>query len=491
MKYTILYIDDESDNLEVFKACFRHDFNVITAESPKAGLHYLRQVPIHVIISDYKMPEQNGIDFFKEMMNEFPDVIRILLTAYNESDIVIRSINEAMVFKFVTKPWNKEELKAVINNALENYDLKAQNKQLIEDLKTANQQLQKANSEIKKLKSKVEAENVYLKQEIDADHESGLIIGSSNSLKAVTQKIEQVAKMNTTVLILGETGTGKELVARSIHKASQRSAQPFVKLNCAALPASLVESELFGYEKGAFTGAQQNKIGMFEIANGGTIFLDEVGEMPIEIQAKLLRVLQDGEFYRIGASKPVNVDVRVIAATNRLLEKEIEKGNFRSDLFYRLNIFPIRIPPLRERTEDIGPLVSHFIPKYQRKLGVPTKSVPEKTLKTLLNHSWPGNVRELEGVIERCMIMSAGEALDLSDWSGNGNTTNGVAVVAEGNNTISLHELEKQHILNVLNRVNWKISGKDGAAEVLKLNPNTLRSKMIKFGIKFKASVSN
>jgi DNA-binding NtrC family response regulator len=479
MKSTILYIDDEVENLTVFKATFKHDYNVITADSPKMGLYLLRQTPISVVISDYKMPEKNGIDFFKEMLIEFPDVNRILLTAYNESAIVIKSVNEAHIYSFVTKPWKKEELKAIINNALESYQLKSQNRELIENLTSANNLLQQKNEEIKKLKSQVEAENKYLKEEISAEHDLSFIVGGS-SLKAVLSKVEQVAKLNTTVLIQGETGTGKELVARSIHKLSPRSEKSFVKLNCAALPATLVESELFGYEKGAFTGAQQNKVGMFEIANGGTIFLDEIGEVPVEVQSKLLRVLQDREFYRVGGSKPITVDVRVVAATNRVLEKEIEKGNFRADLFYRLNVFPIAIPPLRERPEDIPLLVNHFVAKYQRKLGIKISSIPDKIFKSLINHSWPGNIRELEGVIERSMILSQEGTLDLSDWS-----SNAQAPMKE-TEPLPLHELEKMHILQVLNKVNWKISGKNGAAEILKLNHNTLRSKMIKFGIKFK-----
>lgn len=480
MKHTILYIDDEVDNLKVFNAAFRHDFNVMTAESPKEGLHMLRQVPVHLIISDYKMPDKNGIDFFKEMLVEFPDINRILLTAYNESEIVIRSINEAKVFHFVTKPWTSEGLKSIIDNALDNYDLKQKNKELIEHLTASNRELQNANAEVKKLKGMLEAENMYLKKEIELDHDPASIIGGSNSLKAVLQKVEQVARMDTTVLILGETGTGKEMVARSIHKLSPRNGNVFVKLNCAALAASLVESELFGYEKGAFTGALQNKMGMFEIADGGTIFLDEIGEVPIEIQSKLLRVLQDGEFYRVGGSKPITVNVRVIAATNRLLDKEIEKGLFRADLFYRLNIFPIKVPPLRERLEDIPSLVTHFVSKYERKLKISIRSIPERVLKALINHSWPGNIRELEGLIERSMIMSSDGVLDLSDW-----TASGIATVTE-EDFISLEELEKKYIQRVLTKVNWKISGKDGAAELLKLNHSTLRSKMIKFGIKFR-----
>jgi formate hydrogenlyase transcriptional activator len=488
-KHTVLYIDDEPDNLSVFKATFRHEYNVITVVSPKEAIQRLKQTAIHLVISDYKMPEKNGIDFFSEIAVEYPDINRIILTAYSESEIVMKSINDAKVFYFVTKPWKKDELRKLIQNALENYDLRKKNKELIENLLNSNKELQKANTEIKALQAQLEIENNYLKKEIESGHDLSSIIGESTTLKNILSKVNQVAKLNTTVLILGETGTGKELVARYVHKLSSRSSNTFVKLNCAALPSTLVESELFGYEKGAFTGANQNKPGMFEIANGGTIFLDEIGEVPIEVQAKLLRVLQDSEFFRVGGSKPIKVNVRVIAATNRNLEQEIEFGGFRSDLFYRLNIFPITVPPLRERREDIKPLVDHFVEKYQRRLGIKIKLIPDKVYKTLQRHSWPGNIRELEGVIERSIIMSQEGILDLTDWAGSGviMPEQDAPVEAEpSDGNTALDEMEKQHILQVLKRVNWKVSGKNGAAEILKLNHNTLRSKMIKYGIKFK-----
>ncbi len=486
MKYTLLYIDDEIDNLDVFKTVFRHEYYVMTAESAKTALHILRQSPVHLIISDYRMPEMNGIDFFKEIQAEFPDINRVLLTAYNETDVLVRSINEAKIFGFVSKPWKKDELKAVIGSALDNYELTQRNKELVESLTVSNQQLKKANEEVKVLKGLLEAENAFLRREIEANHDISSIIGKSKSLKGVLGKIEQVAGITTTVLILGETGTGKELVARSIHKLSPRCDKPFVKLNCAALPSSLVESELFGHEKGAFTGALQNKIGMFEIADGGTIFLDEIGETPIDIQGKLLRVLQEGEFYKVGGSEPLSVDVRVIAATNRMLKREVDNGTFRADLFYRLNVFPIYVPPLRERTEDIRPLVGHFVLKLQKKLGIVIDCIPDNAYKILINHSWPGNIRELEAVIERAMILSSDGVLDLSardafdpgSWP-----KENVPLPPE---IISLHEFEKQYITSVLAKVNWKISGKNGAAEILQLNHNTLRSKMHKLGIRFR-----
>ncbi len=484
MKHTLLYIDDEVDNLEVFKTVFRHDFNIITADSARKGLHFLREAPIDLIISDYRMPETNGIDFLAEVSKEFPDTNRIILTAYSESDLILESINQAHVFGYLSKPWKKEDMRRMIDSALVNSDLKKQNRELIEHLTDTNSKLVKANSEIEKLKGVLEFENHYLKKEIENEKGGDVIIGASDSLMAVQLKIEQVSKLNTTVLILGETGTGKELVARSIHKLSPRRSRSFVKLNCASLPSSLVESELFGYEKGAFTGANQNKLGLFEIAHEGTIFLDEIGELPMDVQPKILRVLQDGEFFKVGGSKPSKVDVRIIAATNRLLSKEVARGNFRIDLFYRLNVFPITVPPLRDRLQDIPLLINHIVERFQRTLGINIARIPKGAMDSLMEHDWPGNIRELEAVIERSMITSQQGTLAISDLGSSNALT---ADSQEANKLMSLQEMEKQHITNILIRVNWKISGTGGAAEILKLNHNTLRSKMIKLGIKFKA----
>lgn len=491
MKYTLLYIDDEDDNLNVFKSTFRHQYTVLTANSVKAAIPLLREIPVHVIISDYKMPGENGVEFFKNIKSEWPNIERIILTAFNESEIVIRSINEAGIFSFVTKPWQKTELQTIITNAINSYELKAKNVELIDSLTRANSDLETAVTEVKRLKGMVEIENTYLKKQLSNEYDGDTVIGESKALKAVLEKIEQVAPLDTTVLILGETGTGKELVARSVHAKSQRSAKPFVKLNCAALPATLVESELFGYEKGAFTSASNTKVGMFEVANEGTIFLDEIGEVPIELQAKLLRVLQDGEFYRIGGNKTIRVNVRIIAATNRVLEKQIEKGLFRPDLYYRLNVFPIRVPALRERHGDIPALIRHFVSKFQRKLGLTIHTIPDEVFRALKNHQWPGNIRELEALVERSMIMSKDGVLDLSDWSSTYFTPPPTpapppAAPSAAMDTATLQDIERQHILNVLARVNWKISGKNSASELLQVNHNTLRSKMIKLGIKFR-----
>jgi transcriptional regulator with GAF, ATPase, and Fis domain len=279
-------------------------------------------------------------------------------------------------------------------------------------------------------------------------------------------------------LILGETGTGKELFARAIHNLSTRSTRPLVKVNCAALPAELIESELFGHEKGAFTGAIARKTGRFELADGGTIFLDEIGDLPRKLQAKLLRVLQEGEFERLGSSRTLTVDVRVIAATNRDLAKSIAAGTFREDLYYRLNVFPVTLPSLRERPDDVPLLVRHFVEKYGKKLGRPIDTIPEPVMAALARYAWPGNVRELENIIERAVILSDDATLQLDETL---EADRHPALPTTGPAT--LEEAERDHILQVLEATNWRVRGNGGAAEILDINPSTLRSRMKKLGI--------
>jgi PAS domain S-box-containing protein len=345
--------------------------------------------------------------------------------------------------------------------------------------KVAEDALKKALSEIRLLKDQLEAENIYLREEIKSEQHYRDIIGDSDSIKYVLLKVEQVANTDATVLILGETGTGKALVARAIHIASPRIERPFVNVNCAALPANLIESELFGREKGAFTGAQARQIGRFELANEGTIFLDEIGEMPLELQTKLLRVLQDGEFERLGSPHTIKVNVRVIASTNRNLKEEAENGRFRQDLFYRLNVFPITLPPLRKRKEDIPVLVIYFVEKYSKKMGKTINTVSKATMQMLQEYSWPGNVRELENIIERAVIISQGTTLQVAD-----KLEPLQAVDPIGTSRKSLKDMEKGHILQVLEQTRWRIEGEDGAAAILGLNPSTLRGRMRKLGIK-------
>ncbi len=345
--------------------------------------------------------------------------------------------------------------------------------------KKAEDELRKAFAEIEELKEQLQAEWVYLQEEIKLAHNFDNIVGESAALKYVLFKVEQVASTDATVLIQGETGTGKELVARAIHSSSPRKDRPLVKVDCATLPSNLIENELFGHEKGAFTGAHARQAGRFELANGGTIFLDEIGELPPEVQAKLLRVIQDGEFERLGGSKTIKVDVRILAATNRKLEEEVENGRFREDLWYRLNVFPVSVPPLRDRKEDIPLLVYSLANKYGKKLGKPIKTISQDAMNNLMNYDWPGNVRELENVVERAVINTKGQALRIMDkLKGPGPDKTADAQKK------SLREVEREHILGILKACNWKIEGKGGAAAILDLNPSTLRGRMRRLGVK-------
>jgi PAS domain S-box-containing protein len=347
----------------------------------------------------------------------------------------------------------------------------------ITDRKRAEEALQKALTEVSQLKNQLQEENIYLQEEIKLAHNFDEIIGHSDAIKYVLYKIEQVAPTDSTVLITGETGTGKELVARAIHSASRRKNRPLVKVNCAALSASLIESELFGHERGAFTGAAARKIGRFELANDATIFLDEIGELPLELQVKLLRVIQEGEFERLGSSKTIKADVRIIAATNRNLQTEVQKGLFREDLYYRLNVFPITVPPLKQRSEDVPLLVEHFVQRFSKKLGKEITSVSPATLKSLREYSWPGNIRELANVIERAVINTQGEVLRLTDHFG-------IAHPEESSvSSKTLEEIEREHITRTLDDNGWRIEGPTGAAKILGLNPSTLRTRMTKLRI--------
>lgn len=329
--------------------------------------------------------------------------------------------------------------------------------------------------------ARLQAQNKYLQEEIKLTYNFEEIISKSKDFQKVLQQIEQVASTDATVLILGESGTGKELIARAVHNISNRSKRPLVKVNCATLPANLIESELFGHEKGAFTGAMERKVGRFELADGGSIFLDEIGELPVELQAKLLRVLQEGEFERLGNPKTMKVNVRVIAATNRNLQQAIEKKEFREDLYYRLNVFPIICPPLRDRKEDIPLLVRHFCQKHEGKIGKKISSIAPDVMTALMDYDWPGNIRELENIIERAMILSRGNSLEYGEW------IPVEKMPLAKSQSARLGDLEKEHILETLRKTGWKVSGEKGAAKILGLNPTTLEARMKKLGIKREA----
>ena len=328
--------------------------------------------------------------------------------------------------------------------------------------------------------------NTYPQEMIETEGKFKGMIGESEALKEVLRQVEMVAKTDTTVLIRGETGTGKELIACAIHDLSMRKDRSLIKVDCPAIPSGLIESELFGHEKGAFTGAISRKIGKFELANGGTIFLDELGDMPIESQAKLLRVLQEKEFKRVGGAETCKVDVRVIAATNRDLEAAVKEGRFRADLFYRLSVFPITLPPLRERREDIPLLINYFVKKYASKLDKDIKSINRRTMERLQNYYWPGNLRELISVIERAVILSTSDTLKINETF----IESSLHVSTTNDSISSLEDMQREHIIKALNQTGWQIHGDKGAAKILGLNPSTLRTRMVKLGIKKKKEPS-
>jgi formate hydrogenlyase transcriptional activator len=391
--------------------------------------------------------------------------------------------------------------------SLENARLYEDMKQEVMERRRAEEELHRALGEVEMLKNRLQAENVYLQEEILQEHNFEEMVGSSPALLAMLQKVEVVAATDTTVLIYGETGTGKELVARALHNRSTRKDRPLMKVNCGAISAGLVESELFGHMKGAFTGALERRVGRFELANGGTIFLDEVGELPLETQVKLLRVLQEQEFEPVGSSRTVRVDVRIIAATNRNLEEAVQAGRFRADLFYRLNVFPIQVPPLRERRSDIPQLVMFCLSRFSKKLGKQIEAVPQGIMDLLTRYAWPGNIRELQNLIERAVVLSQGPVLRLDRTLLPAGTWDAGAMVPEGvedtprtpdrdsepghlavrpvpEPALTLEAVEKRHILVMLKQTAGVIEGPKGAAKLLNLHPNTLRSRMKKLGIK-------
>jgi two-component system, NtrC family, response regulator AtoC len=389
-RYPILIVDDEQDNLDAFRFNFRKTFDILTATNGPEALALLAEREVAVIVTDQRMPKMTGIELLREVKVRHPETVGIILTAFTDVDVLVEAINLGQVYRYITKPWDAKEVRGVLQYAMERYHLTLENKRLSAQL----------------------AEYTgYLNQELHGKFDFGNIIGDSSALGEVLSK---VAPTSSTVLLRGETGTGKELVAHAIHINSPREQKPFVRVNCAALAPGVLESELFGHEKGSFTGALQRRPGRFELADGGTLFLDEVGDLPMEVQIKLLRTLQEREFERVGGSETIKVDVRMVSATNRNLEQMIEDNEFREDLYYRLNVFPINLPPLRDRLDDLPVLVTHFIAKFSRNSGAKAPLATAEALAKLREYSWPGNVRELENIIERAMILARGGELNAS-----------------------------------------------------------------------------
>jgi len=386
-KSTILYVDDELDNLELFRLQFGDEYDLITANSAKEGLEILKSNSnISIILTDERMPEMTGIEFLEKVVVDWPDTIRIIVSAYSDSQRLLNALNRGRAHEYIVKPWRRAEVRRCLESWL---TIATRRRNL-----TSQAQLAET-----------------LMEEIQQAPTTPGLVGENGGLADVLNLARKVAKTSTSVLVRGETGTGKEVAARFIHDNSERASKPFIRVNCAALSETLLESELFGHEKGAFTGATNTRIGRFELANGGTIFLDEIGDISPKLQVMLLRVLQEREIERVGGTRTINVDVRIVAATNRDLETAVEDGEFREDLFYRLNVFPIFLPTLRERSQDIGELLNWFLDKYKNLVNK-RPAISDDLVEALQACDWPGNIREFENLVQRALVVCEGDTLE-------------------------------------------------------------------------------
>ncbi|MDI6801639.1 MAG: sigma-54 dependent transcriptional regulator [Thermodesulfovibrionales bacterium] len=447
---TILIVEDKKSMADMLTRTFKAEgFDVRTAYTIKDGINSLAS-DLSVVVTDLKLPDGDGMEIVKTIKEGFPFIPVIVMTAYGSIEIAVKAVKEG-AYDFITKPFDLDHLLLLIRRAMEEKNL--------------------------------EKENIVLKKEFSRFLKMPEIIGVSNKWNEVMEKVRKVAPLKTTILILGESGTGKELIARAIHYLGHRAKESFVAVNCAAIPKDLIENELFGHEKGAFTGATEIKNGRFELADRGTIFLDEIGDMEMPLQSKLLRVLQESEFERVGGNKPIRVDLRVIAASNKNLEREVAEGRFREDLFYRLNVFPIYIPPLRERHEDILPLARHFVSTLSKELNKNINSISREAGAILMAHEWKGSVRELKNVIERAIILCEGHcilpehlSLNMSLLPEMVNTNAPLHEVAES----AMRKAEKQRIESALEQTG---GNKSRAAEILKVSYKTLLTKIKEYGI--------
>ena len=471
-KVPVLVVDDEPDNLDAFRFNFGKSFSLLLAGSGEEALALVKQHDVAVIVTDQRMPRMTGLDLLKAAREIRPDAVGIIVTAFTDVDVLIEAINLGRIYRYVTKPWDAKELRGILTHAIERFQLVRENRRLTEQLQ------QYAG---------------VLASDAHGAFNFGAIVGDSPALRDVLARVEQVAQTSSTVLLRGETGTGKEMVARAIHINSARESRPFVRVNCAALAPGVLESELFGHEKGSFTGAMARRLGRFEMADGGTLFLDEVGDLPSDVQVKLLRVLQEREFERVGGSETIKVDVRVVSATHRDLEKQIADGTFREDLYYRLNVFPIVLPPLRERSSDIAVLAEHFVQKYAPAAGKPVRGLDPSAVAALTGYSWPGNVRELENVIERALILARGNELTAADLeftrrpSGAAPAAAAQVVTAgarpaDGGRPLAerLQEQERTAIVAAIDTAQGNIAH---AARALGINRSTLYYRMRKHGL--------
>ena len=451
-KARIMVIDDEESMCKFMQIMLKKEgYEVTTTQSSHEALDILKQINHDLIIADLMMPELNGLELLARVKNLDPEANFIVMTAYASVDTAIEALKKG-AYDYLTKPFKVDEIRITIKKALE--------------------------------QKRIKRENISLKKQLKKEFSFDNFIGSSTKILEMRKMAEKVAQSDSTVLIQGESGTGKELVAKAIHYYSQRSDKAFVSINCAAIPETLLESELFGHLRGAFTGAVKEKEGLLKVADRGTFFLDEIATISQAIQVKLLRVLEEKEITPVGGTKPMEVDVRLIAATNADLEQEVKLGKFRPDLFYRLNVFPITIPPLRERKDDIKILVYHFIKKYCEKLKIGEKKISDETLKKLIAYPWPGNVRELENTIERAVLLSKNDEIGITELPEKINENEPLNLV-DGTKmeNPTLEEIEKAYIYWVLKNAGWH---KNKASQILGIDSSTLYRKIEKYGLKEK-----
>ena len=455
MEGKILIVDDEAIQREIVQDILEDQgCDVVALASGVEALDYVKQKPVDVILTDLRMPGMDGVELLQYIKDFDPEIVVVVITAYGSLESAVDAVKKG-AYDYLAKPLGKEQLTLVVERALS--------------------------------RKRLSDENRSLRQELQERHDFHNIIGRSPNMQEVFKMIEKIAPSESTVIIYGESGTGKELVARALHYHSQRKDQRFLAVNCAAIPDSLLESEMFGYEKGAFTGAQSQKKGLFEEADKGTLFLDEIGDLDITLQAKLLRVLQEGEFQRVGGTQTLKANVRLLAATNKELEEEVKEGRFRQDLYYRLNVVPVYLPPLRARKEDISYLAQHFLKKYNTKHGKAIKSIASNVMKRLMDYRWDGNVRELESVVERSVILADHDQIDIDTLpeklqqpslpSTQQNLQN--FTIPDGG--ISLEHLERSLIESALKKTNWSIKK---ASELLGISYKTLQYRIQKYHLK-------
>ena len=502
---TVLVVDDTPANIGVLLGLLSEQgHKVLVANDGISALEQLKYVHPDLILLDVMMPGLDGFEVCRRIkrLPALADIPILFLTALDEADEKLKGF-AAGAADYVTKPLRHPEVLARVNVHLAlhraNQALKTAKDELEQrvaartrDLTQANHDLATALREIEVLKSKLQAENAYLREELQSQGPHADMVGSSPALQQVLAQIALVAPTTSTVFITGETGTGKELIARALHQGSPRADKNLVKLNCAAISAGLVESELFGHTKGAFTGATDKRVGRFELADGGTLFLDEVSELPLDTQVKLLRVLQEQEFEPVGSSRTLKVDVRVVAASNRDLPSEVAAGRFRADLFHRLNVFPLQIPALRERRDDIPQLALHFLSLAARKLNRTFRGIADASMTALLQYPWPGNIRELQNVIERSAILSPGPYLQVDGLQLSMPATPPVTVSATpptattgptGTEIATFAEVQRSHLIAVLQKTRGVIEGAHGVALLLNMRPSTVRYRIRKLGI--------